>query len=281
MAGSPKSGARLRELGAFLRDRRTRLEPAAVGISADGVRKTAGLRREELCDIAGVSVGYYVRLEQGRGGPPSASVVDALARALRLTADEQAYLHSLADISDNRYPVAATPEMIRAAQDIVDLVAAPSVAYVIDRSGDVLAWNAGAAALFVDHLLPDTRPNNVRYVFCNPVSRELFADWDEIADDAVAHLRATIGQRPDDPAVRAFVSELSNASNEFADRWQRRDVWPCTAGAKTFNHPVAGRLRLTYRVLDIPETCHHRLVVYRAEPGSADHEALTRLESDR
>lgn len=277
MAGSPKNDERLRELGAFLRNRRMRLEPASVGIPAAGVRKTTGLRREELCDLAGVSVGYYVRLEQGRGGPPSASVIDALARTLRLTDDERAHLHALADVSGNRYPAATTPEMIRVAQDVVDLVAAPSVAYVIDRAGDVLAWNTGAAALFT-HLRPDTRPNNVRYVFRDPAARRLFVDWSEVADDAVAHLRATIGQRPDDPAVRAFVAELSNTSEEFADRWERREVWPCSAGDKSFDHPVAGRLRLAYRVLDIPETCHHRLVVYRAEPGSPDQQALTRLE---
>lgn len=269
---------RLRELGAFLRERRSRLEPAMVGLVADGPRRTTGLRREELADLAGVSVGYYVRLEQGRGGAPSTSVIDALVRALRLTEDERTHLHLLADPPENRFPTIATVEMIRAAEDTLDLVAAPAAAYVLDRLSDVLAWNPAAAALFVGNFFPaDRRPNNTRYVFCHPAARELLVPWAEVADDTVAHLRATVGHRPDDPALRALVSELRTQSPEFAQRWDRREVRPRHTGYKTFNHPEVGPLRLSYQVLGIPETCHHRLIVYRAVPGSADHAALSRL----
>jgi transcriptional regulator with XRE-family HTH domain len=269
---------RIRELGAFLRERRSRLEPAMVGLAASGTRKTAGLRREELADLAGVSVGYYVRLEQGRGGAPSASVLDALGRALRLTGDERAHLHALADPSGNRYPTTPTPAMIRAAYDTIELVGAPASAYVIDRISDVLAWNQTAAALFGGHLQAGgRRPNNVRFVFQNPASRQLFVHWADIADDTVAHLRAAIGHRPEDPAVRALITDLRTTSDEFAQRWDRREVRPCGSGQKQLVHPVVGRLRLDYRILEIPQSCHHRLVVYRAAPGSPDHAAMLKL----
>jgi transcriptional regulator with XRE-family HTH domain len=269
---------RIRELGAFLRERRSRLEPAVVGLVADGPRRTTGLRREELAYLAGVSVGYYVRLEQGRGGAPSTSVIDALARALRLTEDERTHLHLLADPPEKRFPTTVTAEMIRAAQDLLDLVAAPAAAYVIDRLSDVLAWNPVAAALFVGHLSADERrPNNTRFVFCHPAARELLVPWATIADDTVAHLRATVGHRPDDPALRALVAELRTQSPEFAWRWDKREIRPRHTGYKTFNHPEVGRMRLGYQVLGIPETCHHRLIVYRAVAGTADHAALSRL----
>ena len=279
--------ARLRELGSFLRGRRDRLEPVEAGIVGSGPRRTSGLRREEVADVAGVSLGYYVRLEQGRGGAPSASVLDALARALRLDQDEQAHLHALADPGGSRRPTAVSAELLQQAQDVLGLLAPPSAAYVIDRVGDVLAWNAAAVGLFVDHFPagldtagnpPDgVRPNNVRYVFMNPAAKRLFPQWEEIADDAVAHLRATVGYRPDDPALRALVADLGTESPDFAQRWERRDVRPCHTGRKVFEHPTVGRLELDYRVLDIPATCHHRLVVYSAIEGSVDFRALGRL----
>ncbi|GAA1317590.1 helix-turn-helix transcriptional regulator [Pseudonocardia xinjiangensis] len=279
--------ARLRELGAFLRGRRGRLEPAEAGIGGSGPRRTSGLRREEVAEVAGVSLGYYVRLEQGRGGAPSAAVLDALARALRLDDDEQAHLHALADPGGNRRPTVVSAELLQQAHDVLGLLAPPSAAYVIDRVGDVLAWNAIAAELFVDNFPAglDTaanrpggvRPNNVRYAFLNPAARRLFPHWEEIADDAVAHLRAAIGYRPDDPALRALLADLGTRSPDFAQRWERRDVRPCHRGRKVFEHPTAGRLELDYRVLEIPATCHHRLVVYSAVEGSVDFRALARL----
>jgi transcriptional regulator with XRE-family HTH domain len=274
---------RLRELGAFLRDRRDRLEPVDAGIDSQGPRRTTGLRREEVTKLAGVSLGYYVRLEQGRGGPPSVSVLDALARALRLDDNERAHLHALADPSGNRHHPAVSAEQLKQAREVLDLVATPSAAYVIDRIGGVLAWNAVAAALFIDQYPTDDtdadapRPNNVRYIFLNPASKRLFPCWDEVAEDAVAHLRATVGYRPEDPALRALVADLQAESPEFACRWERRDVRPCHSGRKLFEHPVAGTLALDYRVLDIPGTCHHRLVVYSTPRDSPDFLALKRL----
>jgi hypothetical protein len=111
----------------------------------------------------------------------------------------------------------------------------------------------------------------------NPAAKRLFPHWEEIADDSVAHLRATVGYRPDDPALRALVADLGAESPAFAQRWERRDVRPCHSGRKVFEHPMVGRLELDYRVLDIPATCHHRLVVYSAIAGSVDFRALGRL----
>jgi transcriptional regulator with XRE-family HTH domain len=265
---------RLRELGAFLRNRRDRHAPA----SAAGPRRVAGLRREEVADAAGVSLGYYVRLEQGRGGPPSASVLDALARALHLDEDERAHLHALADASGNRHATVVTPALVERARAVLDLVAPRSPAYVIDRISDVLAWNASAAALFAGHLRDGgPRPNNVRHIFLDPAAKRFFARWDEIADDAVAHLRATIGYRPDDPALRALITRLSAGSADFAQRWERRHVRPCHAGRKLFDHALAGRLALDYTVLEIPGTCHLRVVVYSAPEGSAAARSLDAL----
>jgi transcriptional regulator with XRE-family HTH domain len=268
---------RLRELGAFLRGRRDRLAPAPV----TEPRRVTGLRRAEVAAAAGVSIGYYVRLEQGRGGPPSTSVLDALARALRLDENERAHLHSLADTGGNRRSTAVTPDLIDRARTVLDLVAPPSPAYVIDRVSDVLAWNVAAAALFAGHLRHDagSRPNNVRYIFLDPAAKRLFARWDEVAEDAVAHLRATVGYRPDDPALRALSTRLAAESADFAQRWERRHVRPCLAGRKLFDHPSAGRLELDYTVLEIPGTCHHRLIAYSAPKGSADARALEELSA--
>jgi transcriptional regulator with XRE-family HTH domain len=275
---------RLRELGAFLRDRRDRLEPVDAGIDSPGRRRITGLRREEVTKLAGVSLGYYVRLEQGRGGPPSVSVLDALARALRLDDNEREHLHALADPGGNRHHPAVSAKHLEQAQEMLDLIAPPSAAYVIDRVGGVLAWNAAAAALFIEHFpghldAAAPRPNNVRYIFLNPASKRLFPCWEEIAEDAVAHLRATVGYRPEDPALRALVAGLRAESTEFARRWERRDVRPCRSGRKLFEHPVVGAFALDYRVLDIPGTCHHRLIIYSTAKGSADFLALKRLSA--
>jgi transcriptional regulator with XRE-family HTH domain len=270
------TGRRLHELGAFLRVRRGSIAP-----TVPGARRTPGLRRSEVAATAGVSLGYYVRLEQGRGGPPSPSVLDALARALHLDDDERAHLHLLADGPPDRHPPAITEGLLGQARDVLALVRPAAAAYVIDRLGDVLAWNPLAAALFVDHFGPvaGARPNNARYVFAHPAARRLFVRWDDVADDAVAHLRATAGHRVDDPELGALVTELTHATPEFAPRWSRRPVRPMQAGRKLLDHPRAGRLDLAFRVLEIAGTCHHRLVVHSADTASAAERSLEELTS--
>jgi len=273
---------RQRELGAFLRERRGRLrpptaeDPAAEDPAADGrARRTPGLRREEIADLAGLSVGYYTRLEQGHAAHPSDSVLEALIRTLRLTPDEAAHLKALAD---GTTPESGDEEVSRSAIRMMTLLTPPTAAVVLGRIGDVLAWNDAARLLFPGRLpapgeRPGVRPNNARYVFCDPSARDLFTDWPEVADDTIAHLRAAAGHLVDDSAYRALVDELLATSPDFAARWSRRDVKRHVSGHKLLTHPTLGSLTLPYEVLAVLDAPDQYLVVYGLEnPLSADVE---------
>jgi transcriptional regulator with XRE-family HTH domain len=272
-----RQSLRAHELGAFLRSRRTLLTPGEVGLSTAGVRRTSGLRRQEIAWLAGVSEGYYVRLEQGRAPHPSASVLGALARALRLSHEEREHLFALAgDIGPQPEPTALAAGIRR----MLGLLSPPTAAYVISRHSDVLAWNDTAAALF-GHLggpVDGTcRPNNVRYVFTDPEAKGLFVDWPDIAADSVAHLRAATGHRPDDAELTALVNQLRAASPEFRRLWAARELRHKVDGRKELRHPVVGRITLDYVVTAAPMAAGQRLVAYTAAPGSDSHAALVRL----
>ncbi|MBF6144984.1 helix-turn-helix transcriptional regulator [Nocardia nova] len=263
------------ELGSFLRSRRTALAPEAVGIRVEGMRRTAGLRRAELAQLAGVSPGYYTRLEQGRAPHPSPSVLAALANALRLSADEREHLFALG--GDVRLQPAEPGELSLGARRMLELLSEPTAAYVIDRYSDVLAWNAGAAALF-GHLVEGSgRPNNVRYVFTDPEARQRFSDWNEIAADSVAHLRAATGRRPDDPTLRRLVADLHARSALFRELWADHELRHKVSGHKRLYHPLVGAFTLDYAVLAVPNVPGQRLVAYSAEPGTTAYDALVRL----
>jgi transcriptional regulator with XRE-family HTH domain len=250
---------RQRELGAFLRERRGRLTPAAAGLLEGPPRRTPGLRREEIATLAGVSVGYYTRLEQGHATHPSDSVLDALIRTLRLTSDEARHLKALAAGSGG--PV--VEQVSESAVRLMDLLVPPTAAVVLGRTGDVLAWNQAATLLFPGRFsTTDARPNNARYVFCDPRARELFTDWPQVADETVAHLRSAAGHLVDDPAYRALVDGLLEASPEFAARWSRRDVRRHVTGEKQFDHPALGRLTVDYEVVAVLDAPDQYLVVY-------------------
>lgn len=276
--------ARARELGDFLRTRRTALTPTAAGLAApepgaDGAapaRRTPGLRRRELADLAGVSTGYYTRLEQGRAPHPSMSVLGALARALRLDFEEQRHLFVLAGHEPwDRGPTPASEAALR----LLDLLAAPTGGYLINRYSDVLAWNDAAEALFP--YLRDTggaaRPNSMRFVFLDPAARTLFADWEHIAADSVAHLRAAAGHLPGDARLAALIGELHAASPEFRRLWTGHGVKPLEAGRKDLLHPAAGRLSLDFLVMSVPADPGQRLIAFSAPPGSPSHESLLHL----
>jgi len=262
------------ELGAFLRSRRALLTPATVGLPGAGVRRTSGLRREELAHLASVSPGYYQRLEQGRVPQPSAGVLDALATALRLTHAERLHLFALAG---QAHPEPESGTLASAARRMLELLSPPTAAYVIDRHSDVLAWNSSAAALF-GHLVPGPRrPNNVRFVFTHPQAAELFVDWPEIAADSVAHLRAATGHRPDDKKLAELVAQLSETSPDFRRLWAARQLRHKVEGRKELHHPQAGRMTLNYTVLAAPTVPGQRLVAYTAPAGSPSHQALLGL----
>lgn len=262
----------------FLRIRRGRIGPADVGLpTGPGRRRTPGLRREELAALAGVSVDYYIRIEQGRERAPSDAVLDALARALRLTADEHAHLLGLADQAAGRTP-RHRPSGPRPASPGLRLLldsVRPSPAYVLDEVNDVLDANPEGLALMPglgDR--PAGERNTIRYTFLHPAARTLFADWERVARNCVAHLHTAELTAPGRTA--ALVAELTASSSEFAALWRRHEVWVKRAGETAFRHPVIGPVTLANQVLS-PAGDGRRVLLYQAPPGTAEHDALVLL----
>ncbi|WP_406436968.1 helix-turn-helix transcriptional regulator [Streptomyces sp. NBC_01613] len=269
------------ELGTFLRSRRAHLQPEDVGlIDYGGRRRVPGLRREELAQLAGVSVGYYTRLEQGQSLNASDAVLDAIARVLRLSETERSHLHSLAR-NKPRVRRRTRPEQVRPGIRLMIESMSEVPALVLGRSGDVLCWNRMAHALLAAHIDFDApaqaagRPNVARLVFLGPHTRELYADWRVKARDTVADLRMTAARYPDDPRF----AELTLHSPEFASLWAAHTVRPCAQFTRTFQHPLVGALTLTNELLDLPHDEGQRVALFNAEPGSPAHAAL-RLLSD-
>jgi transcriptional regulator with XRE-family HTH domain len=263
-------------IGQFLRARRERLRPEDVGLPDYGRRRVPGLRREELATLAGVSADYYMRLEQGRERHPSDQVLDALARALELDDDAAAHLHELARPAARRRRPAARAERVR--PELRQLMRAWShtPALVMGRRMDVLAANGLATALHGGFACGH---NLVRLVFLDPAARELYPDWDDIARDTVAVLRASVGPDLDDPQLTELVGELSLKSAEFRRLWARADVREKKHGVKRFVHPLVGELTLRYESFAVSGKPGQVLIVYHAEPGSATEQALALLSS--
>ncbi|CAL9564582.1 hypothetical protein SUDANB15_04676 [Streptomyces sp. enrichment culture] len=269
------------ELSEFLRTRRARLKPEDVGLPDFGRhRRVPGLRREELAQLAGVSVAYYTRLEQGNGRNVSAEVLDSIARALRLTDAEHAHLTHLAKPKQHKKKQVARDRQVRPALrqllDSLDTVPA----YVVGRRSDILAWNRMAAALFGDWgKLPAQERNWARLVFLDPDCRELFVEWDQKASDMVAYLRMDAGCHPDDPQLSSLVGELSVKSEEFRRLWAAHDVKEKSHGVKRVRHPLVGELTLFFESFRPAGETEQSLVTYFAEPGSPSAEALRLLGS--
>jgi transcriptional regulator with XRE-family HTH domain len=269
------------ELGEFLRTRRAQLSPEDVGLVSHGRRRVPGLRREELAQLAGVSVDYYVRVEQGRIQGVSESVLDAIATALRLTDIERTHLHNLGRPTSTakRTKREAGVERVRpGVQQLLDsLDTVP--AYVIGRFGDTLAWNRLACLAFVDfeQLTPKERHWG-RLIFLNGMPRERFADWQSKARDTVGFLRLAAGRYPDDPELTSLIGELSVKSEEFRRLWADHTVRDKTHGRKVIQNPLAGELTLDYESLALPGS-DQVLITYTAEPGSPTHQGLQFLAS--
>ncbi|MGW7421414.1 helix-turn-helix domain-containing protein [Streptomyces sp. NPDC054813] len=269
------------ELSEFLRTRRARLLPGDVGLPDFGRhRRVPGLRREELAQLAGVSVAYYTRLEQGNGRNVSAEVLDAIARALRLSDAEHAHLMHLAKGKQHKKKASARPQQVRPAlgQLLEAMDGVP--AYIGGRRSDILAWNGMAAAVFGDWSeLPVTERNWARLVFLRPEYRDLFVEWEQKAIDIVCLLRMDAGCFPDDTRLSALVGELSVKSEEFRRLWATHDVKEKSHGVKRLHHPLVGELSLSYESFRMPDDPDQSLVTYHAEPGSASAEALRLLAS--
>jgi transcriptional regulator with XRE-family HTH domain len=269
------------ELSEFLRTRRARLKPEDVGLPDFGRhRRVPGLRREELAQLAGVSVAYYTRLEQGNGRNVSAEVLDSIARALRLTDAEYAHLTHLAKPKQHKKKPAGRTEQVRGAlRQLLDSIDGVP-AYISGRRSDILAWNRMAAALFGDWgELPVQERNWARLVFLKPEYRDLFVEWDQKASDMVSYLRMDAGCHPDDPRLSALVGELSVKSEEFRRLWATHDVKEKSYGIKRIRHPLVGDLVLSFESFQLSDGSGQTLITYHAEPGSPSAEALRLLAS--
>ncbi|MEV6587664.1 helix-turn-helix domain-containing protein [Streptomyces acidicola] len=269
------------ELSEFLRTRRARLKPEDVGLPDFGRhRRVPGLRREELAQLAGVSVAYYTRLEQGNGRNVSAEVLDAIARALRLSDAEHAHLTHLAKPKAHKKKPSARSQQVRSTlrQLLDSLDGVP--AYITGRRSDILVWNRMAAAVFGDWSeLPPQERNWARMVFLRPEYRDLYVEWDTKACDMVSFLRMDAGCHPDDPRLSALVGELSMKSEEFRRLWATHDVKEKGHGVKRLRHPLVGELTLAYETFRLPDDSEQSLITYHAEPGSPSAEALRLLAS--
>ncbi|MFF4044409.1 helix-turn-helix domain-containing protein [Streptomyces sp. NPDC001816] len=278
-AGRPLD--RRAELSEFLRSRRARLKPEDVGLRDFGRhRRVPGLRREELAQLAGVSVAYYTRLEQGNGRNVSAEVLDSIARALRLTDAEHAHLTHLAKPKAHKKKPAARQQQVRGAlHQLLDVLEGVP-AYVVGRRSEILAWNRMAAAVFGDwSQLPPAERNWARLVFLHPEYRDLFVDWEQKAIDIVCALRMDAGCYPDDPRLSALVGELSVKSDEFRRLWATHDVKEKSHGVKRLHHPLVGDLSLHFEGFRLAGDADLGLVTYHAEPGSPSAQSLRLLAS--
>lgn len=267
------------ELGEFLRARRARLRPSEVGLPAGTtLRRTPGLRREELAALAGLSIDYYIRLEQGRETNPSTAILDGLAAALHLTDEEHEYLYTLANHAARR----TRPSRQGTARDVRPGVrqlletVRPCPAYVQNSVNDILAANPEALALFAGlEQWPTHRRNTVRYVFCHPAARTLYPDWENTATATVANLRARSTTTPDSPELADLVADVSARSPEFARLWNRYDLRYRRSQTKAFHHPEVGDVVLSYETLTLDDGL--RLSILQAEPGTPAHDALALL----
>ncbi len=273
------------ELGRVLRARRARVRPEDVGLPAGlGMRRTPGLRREELAALAGVSIHYLTRLEQGKETNPSAGILDALAGALLLDTDAHAHLYALANQAAHRTPPPRRRDHALSAQPVRPAVQQllerlrPSPAYVLNPISDVLAANPEAVALFAGlDQWPRARWNTIRYIFLHPAARELFADWQDAATTGVANLHTALANpAADGPDPSSLIDELSASSPEFARLWERYDIRPRRSHPKTYHHPDVGPLTLHHEVLRLTDE-GLRLAIDQAEPGSPHETALTLL----
>ena len=265
------------ELATFLRARRARVTPADMGLPGGGSRRTPGLRRQEVAQLAGMSIDYYIRLEQGRGPHPSRQVLNALARALMLSQDERTHLFQLAG-----QPL--DPPRIRedVPGSLLHLIAylEEVPAYVLDARYDLRAWNSMAAAIMGDlDTLPPERRNVIRWVFMSPDIADFFDDDEKgrFARASVADLRIAAGRYPEDRALQALVTEMLALSPQFAELWARHEVEVRREQRKRINHPVVGPIDTICQVMPVPDRDDLRLVLYTTEPGSPSHQALREL----
>jgi transcriptional regulator with XRE-family HTH domain len=271
------------EIREFLASRRAKISPAKAGLTPTGtVRRVPGLRREEVAQLAGLSVDYYTRLERGRAEGVSESVLDAIARTLQLDDSERGYLFELAKPSSARSRSGRPLPVQRVRQGIYQLIDAMETipAVVQGRNMNILATNRMGRTLYADF---DSRPvrerNWARFVYFDPAAASLFRDWEQPANDCVAMLRLYAGRFPGDKQLAQLIGELSMHSDYFRQKWVDYNVRSHNTGTKRFHHPLVGDLDLQYEAMPVPGDNDQLLVTYTAEPASPSAERLALLAS--
>jgi transcriptional regulator with XRE-family HTH domain len=259
------------ELGTYLKARRAHVTPEEADLPRGGTRRVPGLRREEVASLAGLSVDYYTRLEQGREQHPSASVLNALARALRLGPDAQRYLFAIATSGPQ------VQRRTKVSSTLVELITewTDHPAVVMDDLHNVIANNHLGRALYAGHEHSD---NLARLIFLDPDGRTFFRDWNKSASATVASIRAAASHDPGNSELLALVGELTVRSEEFSKRWAKAEVKEKTNGFVQLHHPVVGDLDLSYETLR-PNGSELLLKVFRAEQGSEMSDKLAMLGS--
>jgi len=283
MAGMDARTGPASPLGTYLKARRDRVSPQQVGLSEGiGLRRTPGLRREELAGLAGISNDYYIRLERGKERRPSPAVVESLARALQLDDAERDHLRELAhqadrvDLVDN---VAVRADVPVGVVRILEALR-PLPAFVTNRIGDFTAWNPSGLRLLAGLAeWPAAERNAVRYGFLHPAARALYVDWEAQVTGLVSGLRRLASTEPEAADVAALVAELLEASPDFRRLWERYDIAPYDTGMQTLHHPEAGELTIDYQVLRVESHSGLTMMTFHAEPGSPAYDAFVRLDS--
>jgi len=238
-----------RELGDFVRSQRERLKPALLGLSAEGRRRTPGLRREEVAQLAGFSITWYTWLEQGREMSLSPAAMARLAKALRLDRAARAYLFKLAGKRDPEEDTSESDRLPASVLASVATIHAP--AYILDREWTAVSWNAEAKDLFAGWLDQPGSHNLLHYIFIDPAARSLICDYEQRARRVVAEFRSSCSAHLNDLSLKALIAELRRESPLFAQFWDQRDVVEREGGERTFNHPHHGFLRYEQVTFDV------------------------------
>jgi MmyB-like transcription regulator ligand binding domain/Helix-turn-helix domain len=267
------------ELAEFLRTRRTRVRPEDLGLEPGPRRRVAGLRREEIALLAGVSTDYYQRMEQGRDVRPSEQVLDAIATALEFTPEETRHLHSLAatarmSVRQSRYGPEVVPSTtVR----LLETMSAPAL--VVGRFLDVLAWNPLAGALLGDFVHLPAAERNLLFLFLHPQADQTCPDRKATVAELTAMLRVQIAAEPGHPRAEELIARLTTGSTEFTELWRRHDVEETTRGRMRVIHPLVGELSLDWDAYPMPGAPGPVLIVYTVPPDGPDAERLQRLAS--
>lgn len=267
------------DLSDFLRARRAALSPESAGLTPSGVRRVPGLRREELAQLAGVSVDYYTRLEQGRHITPSPGVLDAIAEALLLDDAERSYLHTVARPAPVRQK-APRPQHVRAGiMQLLDTLG-DTPAFLQGRRTDILAINPMGRAVFADFpAMPPRERNVTRWMILDEAAQALFVDWSTVAPEVVGTLRMDAAHHPNDERTAQLVGELSMRSAQFRRWWADQKVVERTYGRKRLRHPLVGDLEFNTEAMELPGDPDQLLLVFMPSSRTRTAEALSALAS--